>query len=250
MGTFSLSFTTAWTAVGGVLTAFAAIIGALWHFMQAQIAHWKDRYTEQRKENKELRLAKDKEIEQKNKQIEDLNANPKAAAMRAIALSDAVLTEQIKKLQNEANSLQEELLEKDRQIKELRAQVHVDKERIEFIEETKLMLERKIDAYNNLVSSLMSRKEFAEQCLMAFRSDSFDAKQLKENLNEELEKTNNEIDRTSFGKAWKSAGESTSRKAERAAIEMKQKLAEIARLEAIEEGAKQKHARFEVDKKI
>jgi hypothetical protein len=168
-------------------------------------------------------------------------------AMRVISASNEVMSEQIKKLQNESRSLEEKLHEKDRQIAELRAQVDIDKDRLAYIEDSKLMLERKIETYNQRVKSLMMRKEIAAQSLVAFRSDFFDAAHLKEKLDAELDKTMKEIDRTSFDKTWRSAGENAARRAREVAIEEHKARAEKARLEAIAEGANKKHAYYDDD---
>jgi hypothetical protein len=103
--------------LGGIITGIAALFGSviawIWQVKQQEVSHWKDRYTEQRRDNEDIRAAKDNEIEKRNEQIDDLMANPKEAAMRVIAASNEVMFEKIKKLQAGSILLEEKLIQKD-----------------------------------------------------------------------------------------------------------------------------------------
>jgi hypothetical protein len=111
------------------------------------------------------------------------------------------------------------------------------------------MLERKIDNYNRLVAELMTRREIATQSLIAFRSDFFDAANLRQKLDAELDHSMKEIDRISFPQTWKSAGEQASKRARESAVAAHAALAEKERQEAIAMGANKKHAHFDDDEK-
>jgi chromosome segregation ATPase len=210
-----------------VATFFSGVITWLWRVKQSEISNWKDRYGEQQKEN------------------EKLWKYPEEAAMRAIAAADAVFSEQIKKLRTDAIQLQDKLQEKERQLSELQSRVDTDLEKIEYLEESKQMLERKIEVYNTLVESLASKKEIAETTLNAFRSNIFQVDDLPKNLGTELNSRLKEVDRTSFGRTARAEGERVAKRARASAVAEHAALAEKERQEAIAKGANKKHAHFD-----
>jgi chromosome segregation ATPase len=229
METFSL--TVVGSIIAGIATFFGGVIAWLWRVKEGEVSHWKDRCSEEQKEN------------------EKLWKYPQEAAMRAIAAADAVFSEQIKKLQAEALRLQDKLQEKERQLSELQSRVDTNMEKIEYLEESKQMLERKIEAYNTLVESMASKKEIAEAALNAYRNNIFNVDDLPKNLNAELDSRLKEIDRTSFSKTARAQKEMVAKRARESAIAEHAALAEKERQEAIAKGANKKHAHFADDNK-
>jgi hypothetical protein len=96
--TLTLTYPIAGSVIGGIATFFGAAIAWVWRVKQGEISHWKDRCSEQQKEN------------------EKLWKYPDEAAMRNIATADAVFSAQIKKLRAESSLLQDKLREKERQL--------------------------------------------------------------------------------------------------------------------------------------
>jgi peptidoglycan hydrolase CwlO-like protein len=131
----------------------------------------------------------------------------------------------------------------------LQSRVDTDMEKIEYLEESKQMLERKIEVYNTLVESLASKKEIAEATLNAFRSNIFHVDDLPQNLGTELNSRLKEIDRTSFNKTARAEGERVAKRARASAIAEHAALAEKERQEAIAKGANKKHAHFDDNRK-
>jgi chromosome segregation ATPase len=217
--------------IAAIATFFGGVIAWLWRIKEGEISHWKDRCGEQQKEN------------------EKLWKYPGEAAMRAIAAADAVFSEQIKRLQTEALLLQDKLREKEKQLSELLSNVEVNKEKIEFLEESKEMLERKIEVYNTFVQSLASKKQIADATLNAFRANIFHIDDLANNLSAELNDHLKEVDRTSFSRTTRAEGERVAKRARQGAITEHAARAEKERQEAIAKGVNKKHAHFEEDDK-
>jgi chromosome segregation ATPase len=212
--------------ISGAVTVLAAATAAVWRLMNAHVRQWKELYDAKEKDltstrNELEEVKKSARIEQ-----EELKKNPTAFAMIVIGNSEAVISAQIAKLEEALRALRAECAAKDREIQELTNQAKQSELHYIAAQESKENFERKIQAYSEIITRLLRRRDLARETLNSYRSGVFEVADLETVISAEVHEQMRQIDSTSFERTMRAEREAHIRAEGRRSLEMKQKLAE------------------------
>lgn len=147
----------------GTFTLVTAIVGGVYKFMDNSRQHWKEAYNAE----KDQLAVKIKEISDLQKELGEIKKDPLSPARSILEANNKFISEQVAKFRATIAELQEKLEEKDRQLKSALEDREQDRKKIEFYEEMKDSLRRKIAEYEETILELMSHKDTSERVFLS-----------------------------------------------------------------------------------